>query len=168
MTTARTRTLRIATTALAAISLAALGTAPAHATSPLKPQEPFETTMPAGLACEFELAVAGTGGATATKTKDNVEITVGFGYALTFTNTETGATMSTRSKPFSLVTETVNGTDYVTAIGSHMIILFPSDVPAGPSTTIYNGRVTYTIDANEVWTITSSAGRTTDVCAELS
>ncbi|MFN8490788.1 MAG: hypothetical protein U0350_24565 [Caldilineaceae bacterium] len=49
-----------------------------------------------------------------------------------------------------------------------MIILFPTDVPAGPSTTQYVGQVVYTVDAAGVFTLQQVSGQTTDICAALS
>jgi hypothetical protein len=46
--------------------------------------------------------------------------------------------------------------------------VFPSDVPAGPSTTLYVGRVVYTVDVNGDFTLVSTRGTATDICAELS
>jgi hypothetical protein len=40
-------------------------------------------------------------------------------------------------------------------------------VPAGPSTTLYVGRVVYTVDADAVFTLQSTSGRETDICATL-
>jgi hypothetical protein len=49
-----------------------------------------------------------------------------------------------------------------------VLILFPSDVPEGPSTTLYVGRVVFTIDDAGVFTVVSTSGKSTDICAELS
>ena len=49
-----------------------------------------------------------------------------------------------------------------------MIILFPTDTPPGPSTTLYVGRVKYTVDVNFTFTLLQSSGNKTDVCAALS
>lgn len=47
-------------------------------------------------------------------------------------------------------------------------MLFPTDVPAGPSTTLFTGQVAYTIAPTGIWTLTKVAGTTVDICAELS
>ena len=52
--------------------------------------------------------------------------------------------------------------------GHNILILFPTDVPPGPSTTLYVGQVGFTVDANAVFTVTSVAGRSVDICAALS
>jgi hypothetical protein len=46
--------------------------------------------------------------------------------------------------------------------------MFPTDIPAGPSTTLYVGQLVYTVDPAGVFTVESSRGNSTDICAELS
>jgi hypothetical protein len=68
------------------------------------------------------------------------------------------------------VTQTVNnpdGTQTVTATGHNGLILFPSDVPAGPTATQYTGQIVYTIDAEGIFTLVSTSGQATDICAAL-
>jgi hypothetical protein len=48
-----------------------------------------------------------------------------------------------------------------------VLILFPTDVPAGPSTTLYVGRVVFTV-VGDVFTLRSTSGTATDICAALS
>jgi hypothetical protein len=135
----------------------------------------FEVVLPAGLACEFELMVAGTGGATVTRefTDANGNIvrtlTAGRGQALTFTNVSTGESVSLRSNG-AVTTTTFNadGSSTLRSTGHNVIILFPSDVPAGPTTTLYVGRVTYDVDAQNTFTLTGFSGTARDICAELS
>ena len=56
-----------------------------------------------------------------------------------------------------------------TATGHFVLILFPTDVPAGPSTTYYVGRVVVTIDnLTGVFTLQETRGTATDLCAALS
>ena len=61
-----------------------------------------------------------------------------------------------------------DGSQTVTATGHNVLILFPSDVPAGPSTTLYVGRVVYTVDEGGVFTLVSTSGTETDICFALS
>ena len=56
----------------------------------------------------------------------------------------------------------------MTLTGHNVLILFPSDVPAGPSTTLYVGRVVFTADVNGIFTLVSTSGTSTDLCAALS
>ena len=61
-----------------------------------------------------------------------------------------------------------DGTHTVTATGHNGLIMFPSDVPAGPTTTHYIGRLVYLVDpATGVFTFVSSSGSRRDICAEL-
>lgn len=138
---------------------------PAIADSPLE--------LPAGLACDFALRVDGFVNQVPKEFKDKNGVVrfirAGKGLALTFTNIDTGATLSL--KPNGSVTHTTvypNGTAQVTATGHDVLILFPSDVPAGPSTTLYVGKVVYTVDTAGNFTLQESSGQTTDLCAALS
>ena len=69
------------------------------------------------------------------------------------------------------VAETVvnpDGTLTVTATGHNGLIMFPSDEPAGPTTTHYIGKIVYNIDPNTgVFTLVSTSGQSLDICAEL-
>ena len=42
--------------------------------------------------------------------------------------------------------------------GHNVLILFPTDVPAGPSTTLYVGRVVVTVDSDGVFAVTDTNG----------
>jgi hypothetical protein len=87
---------------------------------------------------------------------------------LTFTNTSTGKNLTLRSSGFSK--KTVNnpdGSQTVSASGNSVVILFPTDQPAGPSTTLINGSIVYRVDPGDVFTVQKVAGKTTDICAAL-
>lgn len=93
------------------------------------------------------------------------------GYELTFTNlADTSQTVTTRSTgSLDRRVDNGDGTQTITVSGSTFIALFPSDVPAGPSSVIYTGRVVYVEDLETgMFTIISTAGKTRDICAELS
>jgi hypothetical protein len=91
------------------------------------------------------------------------------GNALTFTNLGTGDTYQSRSNGApSWTTYGPDGLMTVTAMAHQMLIWFPTDSPPGPWTRLYTGRVVFTIDANEVYTLLSTSGRFVDVCAALS
>ena len=61
-----------------------------------------------------------------------------------------------------------NSVARVTATGCNGLILYPSDVPAGPSATAYRGRIVYTVDlATGIFTLVSAIGPSVDVCDEL-
>jgi len=96
------------------------------------------------------------------------QLSAGKGNTLVFTNLDTGAQLQLR--PNGAVEHTVlnpDGTRLVTITGHNVLILFPTDVPAGPSTTQYVGRVVFTIDTNGVFTLESVSGTSTDLCAAL-
>jgi hypothetical protein len=157
-----------ALTAVVAASAVLLGAGSASA-------EDFSFELPAGLACpDFALGVVGTGGNNHLRTFVDRSghtvrtISAGTGSALTFTNGSTGARLALRSD--GSVTRTVanpDGTTTTTITGHNVLILFPTDVPAGPSTTLVVGRTVFDVDANGVFTVRSVAGRTRDICAAL-
>ncbi|MHA7223743.1 hypothetical protein ACX80S_15715 [Arthrobacter sp. RHLT1-20] len=131
--------------------------------------------LPAGLACPgFDLLVDLTNSRTSTKTfttKDGVKvrsIEAGKGYIRTYTNMATGKKIIFPSKFFSAdTTFDQNGLGTVTSTGHFGLIMFPTDVPAGPSTTEYVGRVVYTATPNNDFTILSVRAKAIDVCAKL-
>jgi hypothetical protein len=65
------------------------------------------------------------------------------------------------------VTNRADGWQEWIVTGHEVLILFPSDIPPGPSTTLYVGRVVFTVDPAGVFTLQSVSGRSTDICAAL-
>lgn len=136
----------------------------------------FHAEFAPGDACTFGLAVDGTGGDqrgghTFVDASGNPVrvIDAGRGSQLTFTNLSSNATFSLRAS--GAVTNTVNhpdGSSTVTTTGNNVLILFPTDIPAGPSTTLYTGRVVFTVSAQGVFTLVSTSGTATNICAALS
>jgi hypothetical protein len=133
----------------------------------------FVLVFPAGLACDFELEVSGTGGPTVTKEFTDRDgnlvrtLTAGRGTALTFRNVSTDATVSLKGNGSVINTNIhADGSSTVQSTGHNVLILFPTDIPAGPTTTLYIGRVTYDVTGG-VFSITGSSGQTRDICAEL-
>jgi hypothetical protein len=174
----KARHLASGVSALAVASAMAVATAAAASAAP-----PVSTPvgdlhferLPAGLACaSFDLRVDGTGSKQKAKTFTDQDgntvkvITAGKGYDLTFTNLDSGESIAFPSNG-SVERKTTNadGTTTVQATGHNVVILFPTDVPAGPSTTLYTGRLVYTADASNNFTVVSSSGSTTDICALL-
>lgn len=156
-----------------ALSIAGLlGPATASVAAPA----PVVQDYPAGLACAgFDLRIEIRGTSTVFrifKDKDgNIVRTLlaGKGSALTFINLTTMSSLSLRANGAVLHTRfNPDGTQTVAATGHNVLILFPSDVPAGPSTTLHVGRVVYTVDADGVFTVQRVSGRATDICAALS
>jgi hypothetical protein len=160
-----------------AVGLAAVGLT---ATQPAFAQDEF--FLPAGVGCEFSLGINVTGGNLVmrefTDAAGNVvrTISAGKGFDLTYTNYGTDpedpvAGESVTVKTAGSVTKTVfnpDGTQTVTGTGHNGLILFPTDIPAGPTTTHYIGRIVYTVDpATGVFTLVSTTGQERDICAEL-
>ena len=143
--------------------------------APVAAAEPAYVFDP-GVACTFGLGI--DGGALGprnyrefTDDEGNVLWTLlaGRGGSTTFTNMETGATLSMPAT--GSVARVANhpdgsGTMYLT--GGWVLIMFPTDVPPGPSTTVYIGRVVADFAADGVTTLQSVSGTATDVCAALS
>ena len=87
---------------------------------------------------------------------------------LGYTNAESGENISFPSNgSVQRITFNEDGTQTVQATGHNVVILFPTDVPAGPSTTLYTGRLVYTDDGAGNFTVQSTSGPTTDICALL-
>jgi hypothetical protein len=151
------------------------------AIQPATAQQPL--ILPVGLACpDFNLGLSSVGGNLHTKEfKDengNVVRTIvaGKGVDLTYTNFGPDPEAPVAGefvtvKTAGSVTNTVtnpDGTLTVTATGHNGLVLFPSDVPAGPTTTQYIGRIVYTVDpATGVFTLLRTSGQQRDICAEL-
>jgi hypothetical protein len=131
--------------------------------------------FPAGEACDFGLTVDIAGGIKPVRTFVDANgntvrtLQTGVGNQLTFTNVATNATIALPAN--GAVTKTVvnaDGSQTVTLTGHNVLILFPTDVPAGPSTTLYVGRVVFTVDRDGVFTLKSTSGTAMDICAALS
>lgn len=134
----------------------------------------FSFELPAGLACNFALGVDGIGEQPVYREFEDKDgnlrvLQAGKGVELTFTNLDTGATLALKPDG-SVSQQTFNPDGSSTAVltGHNVIILFPTDEPAGPSTIQYVGRVVITIDLDEVYTVQSVRGTSTDICASLS
>lgn len=134
-----------------------------------------DLVYPAGVACTFPLGITvGDGGPQNYKELTDAEghvigsISAGRGTALTFTNVDTGATFSSRANGVTWkTTYHEDGSRTVHMMGHSVLIMFPTDVPAGPSTTLYTGQVVATWAADETTTVTKESGRQLDICAEL-
>jgi hypothetical protein len=142
------------------------------------PATAADLELPAGVACDFALNVDILGGNQVMKEftdkNGNVvrRLSAGKGSELFFVNVETGATLSLttggsvrHTTVHPVGSETV---ETVTDTGHTVLIFLPTDVPAGPSTTLYLGRVVYTVDKDGNATLQEVHGKTTDICAALS
>jgi hypothetical protein len=136
-----------------------------------------ETIGPFPACPNFDVSLTISGGNQAlrqTRVKDGViyTVTAGSGTTITFNavdkkgNILKSVTFDTKGS----VTKTATSGDLTTfqITGFGTLLLFPTD-PGGPSTTVYNGKVTFTLDQNGtlVSTVVNS-GRTFDICAALS
>jgi hypothetical protein len=139
--------------------------------------------VPAGQGCPgFNLGLQGTGGNLHTKDfldKDgNVvrSITAGKGVLLTYTNYGPDPSAPVAGKSVTIRTDgSVTRTQYhadktftVTATGHNGLVMFPTDIPKGPTATQYIGRIVYHVDpATGVFTLLSTSGQARNICAEL-
>lgn len=95
-------------------------------------------------------------------------IFAGKGSDLTLANASTGEEIFLKGNGTVMnTTMNADGTATVVSTGHNVILLFPTDVPAGPSTTLYVGRVVYERTAAGDFTILSTTGESRDICAEL-
>jgi hypothetical protein len=137
----------------------------------------FTLELPAGMACEsFDLRVEGDTNPRQVykefydKNGTLVRIlSAGKGNRLSFTNVATSATLELEANgSVTKIVPNSDGSQTWTVMGHNVLIFFPTDVPAGPSTTLYVGRVVFTVDASGVYTLQSTSGTSMDICAALS
>ena len=152
-----------------ALCVTLLGTASASA------QTDPDFVFDAGVACDFELGLDVLGAQQVMREfvdKDgNLRwLAAGKGSVLTFTNLETEETLTvTTGGSVSHITDNGDGTVTIVGTGHNVLLLFPSDVPAGPSTTLTQGRIVFTYDPiTGFTTVTEVKGKVTDICAALS
>jgi len=131
-------------------------------------------TFPKGVACSYELQVDITGGNQQFrefKDKDgNVVRTLatGRGTQLVFTNTTNSQSDTLKSNgSVQKVTYNSDGTQTWVTTGHNVLILYPEDRPAGPSTILYVGRVTFTVETDGTFTLQGTTGASVDICAFL-
>ena len=135
----------------------------------------YQVRFEAGQACTFALLVDVVGGDNRQvkefKEKNGIVriLSAGVGSQLTFTNLANDTTHSLRANG-SVTNTTINpdGSFTNTLTGHNVLFLYPTDVPAGPTTTLYAGRVIYTSDQQSNFTLQGTHGKSTDICAALS
>jgi hypothetical protein len=160
---------RCAAAAVAAVAIVAAGLT--AATPSVAAGADFDFSLPAGQACaDFGLRIIGVGDSRQVREfRNGSVISAGKGFTLTFINLDnTGKTLTLQSNGSVEKKTSLNPPNTVQLAGHNVIILFPTDITPGPSTTLYVGSVVYTADANNNFTILSHSGRTTDICAALS
>jgi hypothetical protein len=123
-----------------------------------------------GVGCSFGLEIKLIGGNLDQRTAGKARIiSAGSTGTLIIRNTDpNGESISFPSRGVGInVTTDADGTQTFRYGGQLLLALFPTDVPTGPSTTLYTGRVVFTVAPDGVTTLQKSAGRQIDVCAEL-
>jgi hypothetical protein len=132
---------------------------------------------PAGVACpDFAVRQESSGSAVGFSgdgSRGHGLVFAGTGINWTFTNETTGTTWSPATSPAAAgaaqkVRPNADGSLTITITGNAGLIMFPTDFPAGPSTTWYTGKLVIEVDAAFNTIFKSSAGTKTDICAELS
>src|SRR6478672_9954979 len=130
----------------------------------------------AGEACSFALRIDITGGPQVSN-KEFVGpdgrvrlLSAGTGSDLVFTNLATGKTLALKGNgAVNWLRVDASGSARLTLTGHNIAIYFPTDIPAGPSTTLVVGREDIAVDlATGKFTRLSRTGKTTDICAALS
>lgn len=134
-----------------------------------------EIELPAGEACDFPLGLDGGAFPPERKTFTDpngnlIVVLAGKSGAVTYTNLDTDESLTFPSRGTALrVTTQSDGTQLLEFSGNVGILLFPSDVPAGPSTTQINGRLVLSFDPKTGFTVVlKQEGNQIDVCAGLS
>jgi hypothetical protein len=133
-------------------------------------------TFDAGVACDFPLALDGGAPPPVRKTFTDpngnpiVVLSAGKSGAVTYTNLDTTESLTFPSRGTALRDTTQSdGTHLLEFSGNVGLLLFPSDVPAGPSTTQINGRLVLSFDPATGFTVVlKQEGNQIDVCAALS
>jgi hypothetical protein len=173
MNNASTNRFRLLSACLMTVALGFAGQAVASPPTKLPPPDSPQL-YDAGSACEFPLRIELAGSNYHLKEffdkNDNLVrlIIAGKGSFMTLTNMDSGATISLKAYGFSAqITNSVDGSTTQTITGHVLLTMGPADVPAGPSTTLYVGRLVYKVDSAGVGTILSFNGKSTDICAAL-
>jgi hypothetical protein len=127
---------------------------------------------------DFDVSLSFSGGnqgLRVTRVHDGVIYTVTSGSGTTITfyavdkkgNILKSVTFDTKASVTKTATSGGNTTYQINGFGT--LLLFPTDQPGGPSTTVYNGTVTFTFDAtNTLVSTVLNKGRQFDICAALS
>ena len=132
-------------------------------------------TFDVGVACSFPLQIDGAdGGPQVNKTFEAPDgsvriLTAGKGSDLVFTNLATGATYTLSGNGAAQwLRVDAAGSARLTLMGHNVLIYFPTDDPAGPSTTLVVGREDIMVGLETShFTRLSRTGDTTDICAAL-
>lgn len=85
-----------------------------------------------------------------------------------FVNTLTGATYTLTRAASRLSVTGEEGASVFTITGTGWVVLFPTDIPEGPSTTVFSGKLVVKEGPAGVFTVTQWTGKKVDVCAAIS
>jgi len=97
-------------------------------------------------------------------------LSAGKGNQFLFTNSATGFALTVKTGgSVEQITPNPDGTQTWVTSGHELVILFPTDMPPGPATTLYIGRLVFALDPNtfNFLGIRSFTGRSVDICAAL-
>lgn len=130
-------------------------------------------TFPAGLVCEFPLKIESDGTGVRIDLQPPAgrwrSISAGTGPDLRLSNANTGASITLQGNGAVVRTQRAeaNGSTVTTMTGHNILLMYPTDNPKGPSTTLYVGKVTFANDAQANTTLMSHSGKTLDICAAV-
>jgi len=97
-------------------------------------------------------------------------LNAGKGNQFVFTNAANGVTLSVKTGgSVEHIAPNADGTQTWVTTGHELVILFPSDTPPGPATTLYIGRLVFRFDPSSSTFLgfQSFTGRSIDICAAL-
>jgi len=97
-------------------------------------------------------------------------LAAGKGNQLIFTNSASGFTLTVKTGgSVEHITPNPDGTQTWVTTGHELLIFFPTDNPPGPATTLYIGRLIFTLDPSSFTFlgIRSFTGKSVDICAAL-
>jgi hypothetical protein len=157
---------RLATATALALAAMIVAAQPASA-------QGHDIVLPAGIGCDFELALDNIEGPPlrrefTDRNGNKVRVFAGKSGAVIYTNTETGESVSFQSRGTRLrETTDATGTLLLEYSGHVGLVLFPTDEPAGPSTTQISGRLVLTVESSGVTTVQKVQGQQIDICARL-
>jgi hypothetical protein len=139
---------------------------------PASAQE-HDVVLDAGIGCDFALALDNIEGPPlrrefTDRNGNTVKLFAGKSGAVIYTNLETGERVSFQSRGTRLreTTDATTGTVLLEYSGHVGLVLFPTDVPAGPSTTQISGSLVATVE-DGVFTVQEVQGQQIDICAAL-
>jgi hypothetical protein len=96
-------------------------------------------------------------------------LAAGKGAPLLFSTDSNDAALASKANgAVTSITNNPDGTQTWVLTGHNVVILFPTDQPPGPSTTLHVGRVVFTVDASGTFVLQAVSGQTIDICAALS